>query len=313
MIAWIVCTVLLAVLATVLLERLAPERMARLLLTLERRRNRLALRWQTARGFDMAYLEGGRGEPLVLVHGFGGDKYNFVRVAGPLARRYRVIVPDLPGFGEATRDPAASYRIEDQVARLEAFLDALQLGRVHLGGNSMGGFIVAELAARHPQRVASLWLLDAAGVAEAHNSVLIRSYASTGEFPLLLKDARRVDQVIHAVMSRPPFFPYSVKRMLGLRGVADFALHSRIARQVIQDSPLLAARFARIETPSLIVWGEEDRVLDPAGVAAFRTLLPNARAVTLPGIGHVPMLEAPRRAVRDYLEFRTALEGTRVS
>src|SRR5574337_199193 len=87
------------------LEHLAPQRMATLWLALERRRAGLTLKRQRlADNIEMPYLEGGRGEPLLLVHGFGGDKDNFTRVAGRLVRHYRVIIPDLPGFGDASRD-----------------------------------------------------------------------------------------------------------------------------------------------------------------------------------------------------------------
>ena len=73
----------------------------------------------------MPYLEGGQGEPLVLIHGFSADKDNFTRVARFLTPHYRVICPDLPGFGDATRDPSARHGIADQVTRLKAFLGAL--------------------------------------------------------------------------------------------------------------------------------------------------------------------------------------------
>jgi hypothetical protein len=92
-------------------------------------------------GLRCVYLEGGRGEPLMLIHGFGADKDTFVRVARHLTPHYHLIVPDVPGFGESAHPPAADYAPPAQVERLRALAKALGVGRLHLGGNSMGGQI----------------------------------------------------------------------------------------------------------------------------------------------------------------------------
>ncbi|MFA9218707.1 MAG: alpha/beta fold hydrolase, partial [Sphingomonadaceae bacterium] len=164
---------LLLLLALMAYERLAPLAAAQQGLRLERWRSGLRLGQVQIPGFDLPYLEGGHGAPLVLIHGFAGDKDNFTRVARFLTPHYRVICPDLPGFGDSTRRTDASYSIAEQVERLRALLDQLAPGRVHLGGNSMGGFIAAQFAATYPERVASLWLLDAAGTEAAQSSDIL--------------------------------------------------------------------------------------------------------------------------------------------
>lgn len=294
----------LAVLAGVpAFERLAPARAARLALALERRRCRLSLRSAAIPGALMPYLEGGSGAPVVLLHGFAADKDNFTRAAGHLTGAYRVVIPDLPGFGDASRDPQASYGIDDQVANLKAFLDALGLSRVHLGGNSMGGFIAARFAQRHPGMVASLWLLDAAGTEAAYDNALLRRYRDTGEMPLLLRSPAQFDHLLRATMARRVFIPWSIRHELARRGAADFALHTRIMREV-HASPLLAGS---IGAPALVVWGENDQILSPAGAAALQAILPDSRMIVMPGIGHLPMVEAPRAAARAYRTFLGAL------
>lgn len=297
--------------AVLALEYLAPQRMARLWLALERRRAGLTLKRQRlAGGIEMPYLEGGRGEPLVLVHGFGGDKDNFTRVAGLLVRHHRVIIPDLPGFGDATRDLGARYTVADQVERLQAFAAALGLDTFHLGGNSMGGFIAAEFAARHAHRVASLWLLDPAGTAAAQDTPIVRSYLAGGDFPLLLKSTDGIAPLLKAITSRPPLLPPSVKAMLARRAVADHALHAAILDEVAHGSPTLEERLPYITAPTLIVWGTEDKVLSPQGAAVLHERLPHSRVVLMPGIGHVPMMEAPRAVTAEYLRFRADLRPT---
>jgi triacylglycerol lipase len=297
----------LAVLATVYgLNKFAPSAAAAIGLAIERRLARLA--WDTASipGAEMPYLEGGHGETIVLLHGFGADKDNFIRLAVHLTRHYHVVIPDLPAFGEASRHPDADYSIAAQASNLHAFLYKLGLDRVHLGGSSMGGFVATEFAARYPERVASLWLLSAAGTAAGLNSELEREYATTGLLPWLVPDLAAFERLLIATTARPPFLPSSTRRRLALRGAADFDLHKRVMRQ-LQDSPFLEARYFRIEAPALIVWGTADQIHNAAGADALQAIMPNSRVIRMPGIGHLPMVEAPRRCAMDYLAFLAAL------
>jgi len=276
-------------------------------LALARAAGRLRPRRLAVGGLDVPYLDGGAGEPLVLVHGFGGDKDNFTRIAPHLTRHFRVIAPDLAGFGESTRDPSLDYRVSAQVDRLHAFIGALGFRRVHLGGSSMGGFIVAEYAARHPDEVASLWLLDPAGTEAALDTPMLREYLRSGEIPLLVREASAYRDLLAAVTHRPLLAPPSLKRLLAARAVADFPLHERIFREVRRESPLLEPRLATIVAPTLIVWGSEDQVLSPAAAAVLGRGIERNEIEMMDGVGHLPMLERPAACARRYLEFRTRI------
>ena len=284
-----------------------PDSASRWGLGLERKRSGLVLKSQAIAGFDIPYLEGGQGEVLVLVHGFGGDKDNFTRMARFLTPHFRVIQPDLPGFGDATRDPAARYRMSDQVERLHAFLQALGVQKVILGGNSMGGFIACEYAARFPEQVKALWLLDAAGTAAAHDSPMLRHYLASGDSPLLLRSQADVAKLIRATMARPPYFPGFLKRTLGARAIADYPLHCEIFKDLSQHSPMLETQHTTWPTPALIVWGEEDAILNPAAAQTQEQLFPRHKTIMMQGIGHLPMLEAPAQTAQDFLEFARTL------
>jgi len=298
---------LLALPAIVLaLDRVAPRWMARRWIALERARAGLRERRTDVAGFSMPYLEGGRGEPLVLIHGFGGDKDNFTRIAGALTSHFRIVAPDLPGFGEASRDAAARYHIDAQVERLRAFIDQLGLGVVHLGGSSMGGFIAAQYAATYPAAVRSLWLLDAAGATLARGTEIISRYIETGEMPLLVRREADYGALLRAVMHKAPLLPYSMRRALACRAVADFTLHSRIFREIGIESPPLDERYAAIRAPTLIVWGREDRILSPAAGEAMRQAIPRSRLIVMDETGHLPMLERPRATAADFLAFIAA-------
>ena len=289
-----------------LATRLAPVAMTTAGLWLERRLSGLNTRSLHVDGFTMPYLEGGKGDVLLLIHGFGGDKDNFTRIARHLTPHYRVIIPDLPGFGDATRDPKASYAMADQVARIHSFITQLGIERLHLGGNSMGGFIAAQFAVPYGHMVQSLWLLDPAGTAASHESAMLRHYEATGECPLLVKRVEDFDATIAITTHKTPFVPRFARIALGRRGVADLALHTRIMRQM-QESPLLEVTYQPMATPALIVWGREDQVLSPAGAGSFKQLFPNSQVILMEGIGHLPMAEAPKQTAHDYLQYRATL------
>jgi len=292
--------------ALMLVARLAPVRLLALAMAVERRIGGLTLKSAHVDGFDIPYLEGGSGPALVLIHGFGGDKDNFVRIARYLTPHYRVLIPDQPGFGGSTRRLDARYTMHDQVDRIAAFMQQLGLGRVHIGGNSFGGFIAALHAARSPELVASLWLLDPAGTAASYSTPVIRHYEATGDNPLLVKTVADFDEAIRVTTHKPPFLPRFARTALGMRAVADFALHTRIARDLL-ESPLMENAYDTLATPALIVWGAQDELLSPAGAEAYRKLFPNSQVNIMQGIGHLPMAEAPRQTADDYLAYRRTI------
>ena len=258
-----------------------------------------------ADGTHIAYLEGGTGAPLVLVHGFGADKDNFTRISRYLVPHYRVIAPDLVGFGESSHLPDVDYHYAAQAQRLHAFVEALGLERVDLGGNSMGGGIAMSFAAQHPRAVASLWLIDAAGIAEAPPSELATIITTTGTNPLMITKESDFATFLKFVMSDPPWIPGSVMDVLARERIANQDLERKVFQQIATDSVSDAVK--GLKTPTLIVWGAEDRALSVGTVPVLQALLPNAQAVVMPHVGHAPMIERPKETAEDYLRFRDGL------
>jgi len=301
----VLLVIVLLVAGVVALDLLMPQVMAPLLLRLEQRRCRLAAGRVRVDDVEMAYLEGGSGEPLILVHGFGATKDNFTRVAAYLTPHYRVLIPDLPGFGDSSKPETASYSIAQQVEWLHGFATALGVGRVHLGGSSMGGFIATLYALTYPGDVGSLWLLAPAGTEAAFESELARRISETGENMLVASTPEAFGRTMDFVLTRKPFMPYSVKRVMGQQAAVNFRLHSRIFEGIgPPKEPGLEHRLQEITTSALVVWGTQDRVLSPAAAERYRTAMPNAQVIRMDGIGHLPMVEAPARTAADYLRFR---------
>jgi pimeloyl-ACP methyl ester carboxylesterase len=284
----------------------APERALSAAIDYERRHAGLARREATlADGLHYAYLEGGQGAPLVLLHGFGADKDVFDRIAPYLTPHFRLVVPDQLGFGESSRPPKADYAPRAQAERLHALLARLGLSRVHLGGNSMGGQIALTYAAMYPKDVESLWILNAAGVASAPPSEMQRQIGAGGDNPLTVQDEDEFAALVEFVTARPLHIPRHLLDAMAQPRIRNFALEERIFKQIASDS--VEERIRGLAIPTLIVWGQQDRVLHPGGAGVLQMLLIRSEAVLLPDVGHLPMVEAPERCARDYLRFRAGL------
>ena len=303
---------LAGLLATLIaLTLLFPTQAAETGIALERANAGLELKTLQVSGIEVAYLEGGKGEPLLLIHGFGSNKDNWTRVSGYLTPQFHVYAIDLPGFGDSSKPADWRYRIQDQVEYVHTIAQALGLQRVHLGGSSMGGQIAASYAARYPNEVASLWLNAPAGVASAEPSEMFKQIAlmKPGDrMPLLSQTPEDFPQVFDMMFVDPPFVPGFVVRYLGERAAANFKLHERIFEEIRSESIPLENLMGGLQTPARIVWGEQDRVLHASGAKILAGLMPNASVLLLPDTGHLPMMERTQVVAEDYLSFRAALK-----
>jgi pimeloyl-ACP methyl ester carboxylesterase len=285
---------------------LSPERLVRRALDYERGLAGLARKeTELPDGLRYVYLEGGRGEPLLLLHGFGANKDNFVRVAKYLTPRYRVIIPDQAGFGESSKPAKADYSPRAQAERLRTLARALGVSKLHLGGNSMGGHIALTYAALYPKEVASLWLLAPAGVWSAPPSEIRRRIEATGQNPMIVKNEEEFARLVAGVTAVPLPIPRRFLDVLAQERIRNHDLEERIFKQLAEDS--VEPRVRGLATPALVVWGAQDRVLHPASAGILQMLLTRSEVVLMPGVGHLPMLEQPESSAQDYLRFRATL------
>lgn len=284
-----------------------PEKAAAGAIAAERNRSHLVRKEiQIPGGLTYVYLEGGdpKGAPLVLLHGFGANKDNFTRIAR-LLPKYRLLIPDHIGFGESSHPQDASYAPPAQVERLHAFAQALNLGKFHVGGSSMGGQIAVSWGALHPEEVQSLWLLDAAGAWSAPDSELVTILKAGGKNPLMATNEDEFASIFSFVMAKPPFVPRPILNVFAQERIRNNLLEQRIFDDVRGDQT--EARINGLPLPTLIVFGEADRAINAGAGEVFHKLLPNSQLVIMKGIGHLPMLEDPEATAKDYLEFRAKL------
>jgi abhydrolase domain-containing protein 6 len=305
---YIAVVIALAVLGMVCLNYLLPEFTARQLLGFRLKVMGFSDRRLQIPGFNIAYWEAGEGEPLVLVHGMGVDRGTLLDIAGKLKQQFRVILPDLPGFGDSDKPEQADYGIQAQVEHVRQIIEALGLHRVHLCGHSMGGWICAGLASTHPEMVASLWLISAAGTSDLEHSLPMEAF-KRGEYVLCCRTPADLPGVMQLAMAKLPTLPYCVWQTLGRRAAANFELHKRIFDRIMADIEGydLEKRLPGIEAPTLLVWGDSDRLVPPSALQTFHRLIPQSRPILLAGVGHVPQMEATDRCASEYLAFRKSL------
>lgn len=303
---FVVAALGVVVIAVVGFVYLAPEKATHFAVDVERQRSGLVRKQvDLPGGLHYVYLEGGQGEPLMLLHGFGADKDNFTRVARFLTPHFRVIVPDQIGFGESAHPQEADYAPIAQAVRLHTLAQALGIQSLHLGGSSMGGHIALTYAALHPAEVKSLWLLDTAGVWTAPESELQKITRETGHNPLMASNEDEFAAVLAFVMSDPPYIPSPMLDVMAQERIRNFALEDRIFKQLKADS--VEERVTGMAIPTLIVWGEKDRGINVATASVLHKLMPNSQVIIMSGIGHLPMIERPQQCAEDYLRFRASL------
>lgn len=295
---------LLAVLSPLAVAYYAvPHYFKQPLLDTNRALSGLAEKTVTVGPHQVHYLAGGTGEPVVLLHGIFAEKDHWVDFARPLTGRFHVIVPDLPGFGESGRLPEQSYDYATQTERLKDLLDALGLQRVHLAGNSMGGTIAALFAIAHPERVASVALIGAPHGIRSPQPSAMDAMVDAGKTPLIAHNATEFAQMMELVFAKQPFLPYPILQATQEAALRNADSNLRLWQAQLKDRYLLDTRIAAVPQPTLALWGEKDHVFDVSATAVLHARLPHAQVEVLPGLGHLPMMEAPRAAALRYGQF----------
>jgi len=223
---------------------------------------------------------GGRGSPLLVLHP-EFTAHTWAPYHDALAARFHVLAPDHPGFGSSQR-PAWLESIDDLVFHYVDLLDHLEIARVSIVGTSLGGWIGAAFAVAHPERVERLVLAAPAGI-KVDGVARYDYFANPVEDVLvhLFHDPTRAAQIL----------PTEYGAEVLVRGYHELTTLARLSWNPYLYDPTLTRRLARINAPTLIVWGAEDRVLPPPHADAWVARVPHAMLKILPACGHLVPFE----------------------
>lgn len=267
-------------------------------------------------GAEMRYVDTGTGPVVVLVHGLmsSGDTWRLQvdRIAGA---GFRVVVPDLFGSGESAK-PAGDYSLSSHAASLRDLFDKIEVGTATLVGHSLGGGIAMQFAYLFPARVDGLALVSSGGLGRDLNLALRAATLPGSELVLPVLAAARVhdigDRLLRAWSTAhlPTINPGAVEAWQLLASLADadarraFLASSRSVIDVTGQTVSAKAKLATMSAlPTMLVWGERDRMIPPSHLQAARRELPRSRVELLPRSGHFPHLDEPDAFNRALLDF----------
>lgn len=240
-------------------------------------------------------------EAVIMIHGYSADKDVWVRFARHFTSRYRVVIVDLPGHGETPFNPELRYDARSQAARVLKVMDALGIGKAHLVGNSMGGFIAARIAHDNGDRVASATVMNAAGVMSPTPSDMDRM-VSNGRNPFEVSTQEEFQAFYGMTMAKAPWVPGVTLAHIGERYIAQREQLARIFRDFYHVD-MLDDSLGAIRVPVLVMWGAKDQLVHVSAVARWQRGIPGAQSIIYEDLGHMPMVEDPSRSAGDVLEF----------
>lgn len=260
-------------------------------------------------GCAVSYYDNGNTaapETLVLLHGFSANKNLWLRMAASL-KQYRVLIPDLAGHGQSCYVESETHDIHYYAAFVQTWLQKMAMGPVHVAGNSMGGWVSAQLAISYPATVKTLSLMDAAGVTSPVQSAFSQAQAR-GENVFFFTDEAGYDRLSQMAMVSPPALPGLVKNAHIRAYLAQQPRYRKLFADITDSkgfakTQLLDAHLPHIQAPTLIVWGKQDHVVDVSMATVFAQGIRGSEVALLDNVGHVPMVEAAEPVAERYRQF----------
>jgi pimeloyl-ACP methyl ester carboxylesterase len=259
-------------------------------------------------GASIHYLEGGEGEPVVLVHGLGGSaELDWTKLIPQLVRGgHHVFALDLPGFGDSSRPDDRSYSIPEQARVVETFLAAQHLEHVALAGDSMGGWIASTVALSPAHRVGRLILFDSPGL----------TFHPTFDVQLFTpRTIGEVDALLALLFPQAPAFPDFIKQDLIRETERDGWVIQRAVASMMTGADVLDRRLAELRIPTLIVWGKQDALTPLSLGEAMHRVMPQSVLEVFDGCGHISVITCTDRIgprIVDFLGGAAPTPGRRI-
>jgi 3-oxoadipate enol-lactonase len=257
---------------------------------------------------ELAYIDRGTGQPVLLVHGFPLDHTMWNAQIESLSKHARVIAPDLRGFGQSPLgpiDPTHGITMERYADDLAEFLDELSLAAdqpIVFIGLSMGGYIAWQFVRKYAARVRALALLDTRSLADTDE-------ARAGRLKMAENVAEwgscRVAEMMGPKLSAPSTFKTKPAVIAALRRVVESTSPAAIAtaQRGLAARPDMTSFLPWITVPTLVIVGAEDAISPPAEMQTIAAAIPNAEFVVIPNSGHMTTMENPEAVNAALLRF----------
>lgn len=260
-------------------------------------------------GMQVHYRKTGKGHPLVLIHGFGGNLWNWQFWQETLQDSFQVLSLDLPGFGFTGPRPDRDYSTLKYIDFLNRFFQVAEIDSFYLAGNSMGGGIAWQYALAHPGQVQKLILVNASGYPRKASNGNMNGFKVLG--------LPGVNQLVTKITPRS-ILRQTVKDVYGDKSLAteekvDFymdMLRRPGNRRALLDKQnagrgLGPEAIKDVQSPTLVIWGDQDLLIPYENAYLFEQDITGAKAIVYEGVGHMPMLEIPERSAEDVRAFLT--------
>jgi len=265
----------------------------------------LEAKTQSVDGLTFAYLETPRvedQESIIMLHGFGASKENWLRFSAAFEGKYHLVALDLMGHGENVQDMNQSYTIESQVEFVHKVATKLGIDQFHIVGNSMGGAISSLYSASYPKQILSAVLISPAGIHDIPSRM--DELLDEGSNPLIATTAEGFDQLIDFAMEARPYIPSMITKVEAEKAAGRVDINEKIFKDITADIKQgMGNTLKRIQAPVLIIWGDHDRAINVANIDKYAELIPNATKLILKDIGHLAMIEAPKVSVNAMIQF----------
>lgn len=258
-------------------------------------------------GLDVHYQREGKGFPMVFVHGTGAILQTWNDWTAIFKDSFEVIRMDIPAFGLTGPREDGDYSIEMYVDFIDKFVEAMGIDSFYIAGNSLGGEIVWQYALHHPEKVSKMILLDPAGIEQPDKKVQTLAFKLAKNKNLTnLVGNFGTKYLVNNAINDVYYDKSKVKEeMVNLYHVATLregnrkAFIKRVQNITYEPEEILQ----KINTPTLVLWGDHDKLVDVSQAEKYRNNLPNAEVIIYENIGHVPMEEIPEKSAADAMKF----------
>lgn len=267
---------------------------------------------------EISYLERkGKGPTLLLLHGFSADKNSWIKLIQALPSHYQLVIPDLAGHGKTQLFGDKTYDFFAQGKRIEALMKYLGHNQYHIAGHSMGGGIALTYSLSYPKQIQSLTLINSAGVKAPSPSAFmqqVNSHYQAENNPLIATTPEQYKRRWELITQKQPFIPWPVSSVMRREHLANTATLRQVFSHVIgmrkrlPENEIKQQLQTSLKAPVLIIWGEDDKIIDVSSTQTFKEYIPHSQLVIFKNIGHTPIAEEPKQtafAIQNFIKSLT--------